>query len=455
MTSKRNSKVDTEHERQQLPVRAAIERYLSDIDALEFAFPLTRAALDAASKSFSEGFAKNLAAETTPALFRKFAREFSQLLEPSPKTSATDKQKTAKKKPKRVSIPISGENDETISSLLGIGKVSSADELISRSFVVTLVSQFDAYIAALVRALYQIRPDILSLHSKSISYSELIELGSVESVEQRLIEGEIESLLRSSHSEQFKWLEAKFDIKLKESQENWGRFIELTERRNLFVHADAQVSSQYLRVCSTNKVDLPSDCKIGSRLNVSKEYFESAYSLLAEMGVKLGIILWRKVCPEQQDRADAYLTELIVELIKSEKYLVAKSISEAFLLNIPKGSRTESVSRMMVINLAQCLKWLGHEQACIELLGKYDWSASAPLYSLGVAVLKDDFATAKKLLKVAMDAESISIKQVRTWPLFRKFRESDEFAALHAPVEIGANEPNSEVPRASGEARNV
>ncbi|SEE57308.1 hypothetical protein SAMN05444161_6225 [Rhizobiales bacterium GAS191] len=303
-----------------------------------------------------------------------------------------------------------------------------------RSFVVTLVSQFDAYIATLVRALYHVRPDILSLHTKTISYSELLELGDASTVEQRLIEGEIESLLRSSHSDQFKWLETKFDIRLREADAKWAAFIELTERRNLFVHANARVSSQYLRVCKNNKVPLAADCRLGSKLTALKEYFEASYSILVEIGVKLGIVLWRKAAPQEQPQADAHLIDLTLKLIESEKYSLAKMILESFLFSIPAGNRNESISGTMVINLAQCSKWLGQEQDCHDLLKRFDWSATSPVYNLAIAVLNDDFTTSQKLMRIAPDAENIDKRDIESWPLFREFRKSREYEALKAEI---------------------
>src|SRR5271165_3113111 len=143
-----------------------------------------------------------------------------------------------------------------------------------------LVSQSDTYLANLVRALYRVRPDILNCHAKTITYQELVRLGSVESVELALIESEIESLLRGSHTEQFKWLESRFDIRLRETDDKWAQLIELTERRNLFVHANARVSSQYLKVCKQNKVHLEADCRLGSQLSASSKYFQAACSIL-------------------------------------------------------------------------------------------------------------------------------------------------------------------------------
>ena len=376
-------------------IKRAIDRYLSDINALEFAYPLTIGAIDASSETYTKAFAKSLAADTDPSDLKKFVRAITRMAKVT-KDEADESKAKKRGKAKSFSIPLKGKDEHLLENVKNLSKVGDARQLVSRSFVVTLVSQFDAYIAGLVRALHEIRPDILNLHAKTISYSDIVELGDVASVEERLIENEIDSLLRSSHSDQFKWLESKLEMRLKEVDSKWAAFIELTERRNLFVHANARVSSQYLRVCKNNKVALPLDCRIGSTLPVSNEYFSASYSLLAEIGVKLGIILWRKAAASEQPEADSHLIEVTLNLIKSGKYALARSILEDFLFSIPAGDRTESTKRTMIINLAQSMKWLGQEEDCEKLLKRFDWSATSPLFNLAIAVLKDDFAVAKK-----------------------------------------------------------
>jgi len=97
---------------------------------------------------------------------------------------------------------------------------------------------------------------MLSSSERSISYKDLTEIGSVEAAREQIIEKEVESVLRDSHSQQIDWLEKKLDIPLRKDLRIWPEFIELCERRNLLLHADGLVSSQYLAVCKRHDVDL-------------------------------------------------------------------------------------------------------------------------------------------------------------------------------------------------------
>ena len=83
---------------------------------------------------------------------------------------------------------------------------------------------------------------------------------------EKIFAKEVESILRSSHSDQFLWMERVFSIPLTKGLESWPSFIELTERRNLFVHCDGVVSDQYINVCKNNKVVLGSDICVRKKL---------------------------------------------------------------------------------------------------------------------------------------------------------------------------------------------
>jgi hypothetical protein len=133
-------------------------------------------------------------------------------------------------------------------------RTSTAHAIVPRSFLVSLVSQYDAFLGSLVRAILSSRHEMLKASGLMLSFSQLSEFNSIAAARDYILEKEIENLLRKSHVEQFDWLEEKFGLKLREGLPVWPKFIEVTERRNLFVHCDGVASSQYFKVCRENKV---------------------------------------------------------------------------------------------------------------------------------------------------------------------------------------------------------
>jgi hypothetical protein len=158
------------------------------------------------------------------------------------------------KDPKTNSIRIPAEHVLRAQTLIRRqNRVRTAELLVPRSFLVNLVSQYDSFLGRLIRSLLLLRPEVLNGSEKTLSFSELVEFGSVEAARDHLIEKEVESVLRKSHTEQFEWLENKFKITLREDLSIWPDFVEITERRNLYVHTGGRVSSQYVQTCLKHK----------------------------------------------------------------------------------------------------------------------------------------------------------------------------------------------------------
>lgn len=181
---------------------------------------------------------------------------------------------------------------------------------VPESFFVSLVSQYDAYLGNLLAKIFLKKTDLLNVSERVLTLSELMEFKDLSSAREFILEKEVESVIRQSHAEQFEWMENKFGLPLRKELEAWPKFIELTERRNLFVHCNGIVSTQYMTVCKRHGCSLQPKTYAGNRLNVSPEYFAESFHCLFEIGVKLGQVLWRKLFPNELEKADQNLIEV-------------------------------------------------------------------------------------------------------------------------------------------------
>ena len=103
---------------------------------------------------------------------------------------------------------------------------------------------------------------------------------------------------------------------------------ERLERRNLFVHNDGVVNAQYLNVCQSVGVDC-SGTKKGIALGVPQKYFLRAHETLYELAAKLSHVLWRKLSPEDRERADAHFAgTLIYDLLYEKRYRLARTLAK-------------------------------------------------------------------------------------------------------------------------------
>jgi hypothetical protein len=330
---------------------------------------------------------------------------------------------------------------QVMKSLKHYKKAEAASTLITRSFLVSLVSQFDALVGGILRTLFVWKPEAINIADKQISYADLITFGSIEMARDHIIENEVETVLRKSHSEQFDWLENRFKLPLREELTIWPRFIELTERRNLFVHASGRVSQQYLNVCKSQNVMHSKPVSRNDELDIDLEYFQQAYECILELGVKLAHTLWRKQRPDDRIQADSNLNSIGYELISEKKYKLAQRLLE-FGIGQKKHS-SEEQRRIFVINCAQASKWAGDEKSARTLITAWDWTASSDNFRLAAKVLLDEFDAAATIMKTIGPNGKPVKSEYREWPVFSEFRKSKQFLTTYEHV---FGEPFSETP---------
>jgi hypothetical protein len=303
---------------------------------------------------------------------------------------------------------------------------ANSSRLVPISFLVSLVSQFDSYIGKLMRLVLLAVPEIMNASDRTLSFSDLVRFGSLDDTREFMIEKEIESVIRLSHSDQFAWFENKLKLPLRKELDAWPRFVELTERRNLFVHSDGVVSSQYLVVCCRHGALLGESCGVGQRLDVTLPYFQSAFEWVYEIGVKLAQVLWRKLKPEELDGADGNLIEIGYELLVSSEIKLAMTLLDFATMTLKKHS-SEDARRTLVVNRAQAYKWSGAKEKCTQILDAEDWSASSDKFRLAVAVLREDYSSAAELTEKTAKSEEMHPAHFKDWPLFREFRKTEHF----------------------------
>jgi len=307
-----------------------------------------------------------------------------------------------------------------------VRQTSTAYSVVPRSFLVSLISSYDAFLGKLVIALFRIRPEMLKSSDRTLTYSQLSEFGSIGQAKEHLLEKEVETLLRKSHTEQFDWLESKFAVKLRVDLPVWPTFIEVTERRNLFVHSDGIVSSQYVKVCGEHGAALDTGIKPGSRLEVPHTYFKFAYEAVFEIAVKLGQVLWRKLKPSEIAAADEALSTVCYDLLKERQYRLSQKLLD-FACSSPMKHATEKDRLIFLVNRAQAYKWDGNSKRALEIIAEQDWSATGTTFQLAAAVLRDEYSVAVSLMESIGANGDPSKTAYKTWPLFREIRKNKTF----------------------------
>jgi hypothetical protein len=308
-----------------------------------------------------------------------------------------------------------------------------ASSFVPTTFLIALISQYDAYIGRLIRVLFLIKSELLSSSERQMTFSDIIKFESVNDAKDFIIEKEIETVLRKSHSEQIQWLEKKLAMPFTKELEIWPDFIEVTERRNLFVHADGVVSTQYRNVCKMHGVKSLDDAENCKKLSVSLSYFEKSCNCIFEMGVKIAHVIWRKLQPEDRKNADENLNELCGNLILFTNYQLAIILLNFATDTLPKYS-SEQISLLFKINKAQALKWNNQEKECRDELNAVDWSAKGLKFKLAKLVLEENYEEAVSTMRSIGKQGEVTATDYKTRPIFQKFRQTDFFLTAFEDV---------------------
>lgn len=287
-----------------------------------------------------------------------------------------------------------------------------------------LISSYDSMLSELLRIVFSKKPEIVFTSDREIKFSDLASYASIEDARAGIISEEIEGALRKSHHDQFQWMENKFSMRLREGLNVWPDFIELCERRNLFTHTGGLVSGQYVKNCIAHGHKTTS--QPGDRLAADVRYLSNSIEVVAEIGLKLIHTLWRKFSEDDRQKADACLNSCGLSLIQKKKYNSAQKILE-FGADQKKHS-SDSVRRMMVVNLANALKLAGKKSSASNILNKEDWTATSTQFRICVAAVKDDRSTLCELLALGPKVTEISASNFRDWPVFETAHKFDDVA---------------------------
>ncbi len=315
-------------------------------------------------------------------------------------------------------------------------RAQRAFDLIPPTYIISLVSLYDSFYAGLIRCIYHAFPEKLQECNKQFLFRDICNLESLLDVKQKIVDSVIEEELRASHSEQLDWLGKFIDVKLLSNPNEWSDFIELTERRNLFVHADGLVSQQYISECKKFNVNFGEVPK-GSKLTVSKEYFDNSFKLLYKIAIQLTLLILNKTYLGKYSITSANIDEVIInnvyELISSKLYDTAICISD---FTLDKHFTHNSKDRCYIIlNKAQAYKWSNNEDECIALLAQEDTTTWNDDLLIPKLVLENKFDEVyEKMRKVGGRSDIVSSDAYRNWPIFQEIRKEEEFVKVYSEI---------------------
>lgn len=303
-----------------------------------------------------------------------------------------------------------------------------------QSMLVSLVSQYDSLIGQLIRFIYAVNPNLLNESNSSISYKDLFTYKDLNAIKDKIIQDKTESILRKSHKEQLNDIQTLSGIKNLKGVSFWKEFIEITQRRNLFVHCKGLVSEQYIKECQKEGITLlPSQ---GDNLNVDNTYFNRAYFIFYIMGVLLSQVVTRHLLGKEKvlGEIDTLLNHIIYETLEEEKYDLSIELSKFALADSTKHScRLDEV--YFVLNYAQAYKWQGNQDECNQILSKFDFSAMTSDILVAKYALEDNIDMVVEHMKKAGSNSKIMTREAYvSWVIFKEIREQEKFRETYKTI---------------------
>ncbi|EMY59943.1 hypothetical protein [Leptospira terpstrae] len=309
--------------------------------------------------------------------------------------------------------------------------LGNAARFMPRSLIVSLVSQIDILISDILKKIYSQQENSLKTSQKTLTFEEIFNYSDLEELKSRIIEREIESLLRENHLKQLEQLETKLNLTLFSDKDLIANYIELTERRNLLVHTNAVVNEQYITNCNNTKFcKNPVTVQKGQILEVDSHYIRNSINLVFEFGIKFIQIIWRKHFPSESAEADSELNSLCYNLIFDEKYEMALVFLN-FATSKEIKIKEAEIDRFILLNKAQTLKWMGKEEECQKLLNSTSWSGLNNQILVAKYSLENKLDDALLLMGKIADSNDLPKEAFKEWPIFKELRKHPRFPEIY------------------------
>ncbi len=310
-------------------------------------------------------------------------------------------------------------------------KYDRAFSIINKSVIVTLVSQFDKYISDTIKYMLTLKPNLLNDSCKQISYTELIKYKTIEEYQSAIINEEIDAVMRGSHIKQLEWISKKINGSIKDDKELISKFVELTERRNLYVHTNGIVSSQYINTCIQEGFTFKQCPNIGDELYTDPDYFYDSVFVLIEIAGKITSFIIKKLHPENIEIGKNLLITYIYDNLEYKNYNIVRNLIK-YLKIYSKLNRIED----MIVSINNIITYylLNKDEEVKKQIDKLDWSDCSDKFLLAKAVLQKDWVLSSKIMRKIGNTDELPQIFYHEWPLFELFRDTKEFKDAYKEV---------------------
>ncbi len=323
------------------------------------------------------------------------------------------------------------------------------DVRIYESFLIYLISLYENFLWNMIKFIVKLYPDLLP-KNKELLYKDFVKYSSFEEIQDYYVESYIRNVMRWNSLEQIQEIENILKdnkcvfreiLPLKE-------LMEISSRRNLYVHNEGKVNEQYIKNCEIVGLDIKE--KPWDRVIINKDYFNKTFYIIYEITLKIAYLIFCKCSNKNEEikQFDNFLNNNCIDLISdyhnTDKLNLWINLLDFAYKYTSKTKNHGELKWFYAINLALCYKMKWDKDKCKSILEKEDWSVATQNFQLAIAVLNEDRKLASSLMDVAtikkISSKSISInwkftkEQYQELPIFFEFRKTKEFKAKYKKI---------------------
>ncbi|WP_141104874.1 hypothetical protein [Thioclava sp. IC9] len=305
---------------------------------------------------------------------------------------------------------------------------------IQRANLSALIAEFDFLMLRLLTSVCQDFPEYLISDEETISVGLLRSGKSFEDWQAEQIERKISRKLRESHQDLIDWILTDV-AKLKDSSKVhsshfYRDFLEVCQRRHLFIHNGGIVNEDYLEKCKGAGFKIEQLPKIGTALSIDPEYLRSSAARVYLVGAFIIHLVFQSIYSEKRQFSFRALLSASHEFLLSDLTKMAERIIDFAEFNSTKFDHdlrlkfgiNRALARLYEPNTDKDTQ----NKNARQVLDKYDWSVVDPILKLALACVRRDFSDLTKLAEEAHKA-GLEFQDANSFCVFREAREIEGF----------------------------
>lgn len=333
-----------------------------------------------------------------------------------------------------VDVEVSGSAEKPVYKLIidGKGKVQFEKainelskshkrmDLLYRGSLLNLTSIVELFISKLLHNQFTKNPNAISSKDKLFSIDDLMQYDSVDDVRQHYINTKIEELLYGSFSDWVTYIKNSNKLSMSYLDSDMDLLKETFLRRNLVVHNGGIINSIYL---SKAPKIFTKDAKLGSRIEIDRNYINRRIDLFERNCVLIAAELWKNIDPTDEKRADV-LNHSAYHHMLGKRWMISESLSYFTMQDKQLSEPSQTIAK---INFFLSKKRQGKWEEIKDDVTALNFSAKSFPYQLALESITERVDNFYDILPMALASEQISTNDLNEFPVFEEVRQDPRF----------------------------